>query len=479
VLKGLPGLLLVIQAFGCGASTTPPPSGCDTAPPPPATEVPRRASAIELRLERLGPGCDTVLVSSGIPLAPGTLMPAQLSRIRLFVGGAEQRVYVEPLRGVHPDGSLRAVLVQFHYAVRFEAPLPAQLVVGEARGTRDIAKPNDSRTTPAAVVLPTDPRYLVSTQLVGPTMPIDSAASTPVIAKYDSDFQQYADKHWNQAGASWSENYYDRALIYYAWWVRSGKLEYWKRATALAASYRIDYLQANNYAASPHWAQLEGLEIHYLLTGDEASRDAVLQVAARFHDAFHPTLGHTDNWWENRIQARVLQAYLLAWRLQATGNATLNWAALLDDGLTRVLGTQRADGSYRFTQLCGESLNYMTGLLNDVLIKYYTYYKPDTRIPPAIRRSVDFLWDTQWLPSAQTFKYLSGPCAGVGDATPAPDLNNLMVTGFGWTYRQTGDAAYRDRAEQIFAGGVNGAFLSGTKQFNEEYTASFRYLSMR
>jgi hypothetical protein len=38
---------------------------------------------------------------------------------------------------------------------------------------------------------------------------------------------------------------------------------------------------------------------------------------------------------------------------------------------------------------------------------------------------------------------------------------------------------YRDRGDQIFAGGVAGAYLAGTKQFNEQYTASYRYPAYR
>ena len=61
----------------------------------------------------------------------------------------------------------------------------------------------------------------------------------------------------------------------------------------------------------------------------------------------------------------------------------------------------------------------------------------------------------------------------------APDLNNLISAGFGWVYRQTGDAKYRAAGDAIFAGGVTQAYLAGTKQFNESYTSSFRYLGYR
>jgi hypothetical protein len=348
-----------------------------------------------------------------------------------------------------------------------------------------LPKPTAARGNPAAVILPFDPTYLISTDMVGPTLPAATAAGiSAAFQKYEADFRTYADVHWNAGGAAWTENYYDRALIYYAWWLRTGEVEFWRRASLMAVAYRRDYLEINNYGSTPHWAQLEGLEKHYLLTGDEASRYAVARVAQQFRAGYHRdgdpnSLGSTAGWWDNRIQARVLHSYLLSWRLQATGTTPLDWAALMESALPLILSTQKPDGSYRFAQLCGESLNYMTGLLNDVMIKYYTYYKPDTRIPSAIRRSIDYLWNTQWIASSQSFKYLSGTCANVGGPTAAPDLNNLMVTGFGWTYRQTNDPVFRDRGDQIFAGGVYGAYVQGSKQFNEEYSASFRYSGMR
>ena len=61
----------------------------------------------------------------------------------------------------------------------------------------------------------------------------------------------------------------------------------------------------------------------------------------------------------------------------------------------------------------------------------------------------------------------------------APDLNNLIVSGFGWVYRQTGDATYRTHGDQAFAASVANAWLDGTKQFNEQYTDSPRYLRDR
>jgi len=438
------------------------------------------AGGVDVTVTRLDGGCGSVLVSNAIPLAPGALTAAQTSQLRLYVGGAEQALYVEALKGTHPGGSLRSVLVQFNYALAAGKPVKAQLVLGQARGTTDIAKPNASRTNPVAVALPTNPTYLMATLLVGPTISV--AATKPLSAthaRFENDFVTYADKQWVASGASWVEDYYDRALVYYAAWVRSGNLEYWKRATAIVIDYRTQYLEPNTYNSSPHWAQMEGVEKHYLTTGDESSRFAVARVAERLRDGFQPTLGNIDSWWDGRIQARLLQSYLLAWRLEAQGAGQVNWAAMLDDALTKILNTQQADGSYRFISLCNESLNFMTGMLNDVLITYHAYYKADARIQPSVKKAVDFLWSSQWISTAKSFKYVSNTCADVGGPTAAPDLNNMIINGFAWTYKQTGDVSYRTAADAILTGAVEGAWLDGSKQFNQQYTTAYRYLSYR
>jgi hypothetical protein len=332
---------------------------------------------------------------------------------------------------------------------------------------------------------------------VGPTG--TSAAARALggpYARYEEDFRAYADRHWQTEGARWEGNYYDRALIYYAWWARTGEATYWWRATQQAATYRREYLEANPadpYKPSPHWAQLEGLEKHYLLTGDETSRAAVVRVADVLN-LFNPSY-MTRAVGEGRIAARVVHSALLAWRLTPAGAPWpagaegADWGARLERHLAAVFAWQQPDGSYPADgQVCGGQLNYMVGLLNDALIKTHLYYRPagrapDARVEPAVRRAADYLWRTQWVAAAESFQYASVPCGmnlqgfSVGGPEPAPDLNGLLVTTFGWLSTQGADAAaraeQRARADQVFAGGVARAWLSGSKQFNEHYSSSF------
>ena len=265
-------------------------------------------------------------------------------------------------------------------------------------------------------------------------------------------------------------------------WVRTANAEYWWRGTQQAAAYRQKYLEPNNMLASPHWAQMEGLEKHYLLTGDEASRLAVVRVAEVFL-GFMPEY-YTPGGGDLRIMARFIHGAMLAWRLTPDGDtpagaAPRDWAARIDFLLGKLRPWQRPDGSYPTGVTCNTTMNYQVGLLNDALIKVHTYYRADPAIVTQVKRAVDFLWRTQWVPAANAFQYLSGGCANVGGTDPTGDLTGLMVSAFGWLWRETGDRAYRFAGDRVFSAGVTQAYLVGSKQFNQAYTSSYHYLGYR
>jgi hypothetical protein len=438
-----------------------------------ATDAPS-GSAVGLSVRRLDGESGSALVSSGIPLPPGKLVDADLGKVRVLVGGVEQAVYVEALKGKHKDGSRRAVLVQFQAAVG-STPVSATLEFGTPRGTPDRAK-SAIPPLPAAVAVPTAASYLVSTQLVGPTAVVTGSA----FPAYETTFTQYSDVHWGAEGSTWEGNYYDRALNHYAYWVRGGEAKYFERATRLAVDYRAQYLEPNNYGASPHWSQLEGLALHYWLTGDERSRTAVLTVADRLTSGFPPAyMGNpTSEYNEGRIQQRVLIAAVYAWVLEDSRD----WAPTIRTYVGGLAGLQQANGSYAWPNACGYTKNFMLALQNDALIKSYQLFEADVRIPPMVKKAIDWQWSTQWDPVQKGFKYISETCNNPdsgGDPTPAPDLNMFHTGPIGWYYRLSGDAAYRTMGETVFSSGLAGAYPQGSKQYNEMYYNSFNYLAYR
>jgi hypothetical protein len=122
----------------------------------------------------------------------------------------------------------------------------------------------------------------------------------------------------------------------------------------------------------------------------------------------------------------------------------------------------------------------MEGLINDTLVDYYLGFEKDPRIITAVKRNIDALWDLTWVEAGQAFRYNSKPCVGegAGSDVPAPDLNGLLLEGFGFVYAMTDDPVYKERGDKVLAGGTANAYLDGQKQFNQAYTASYNYLAL-
>ncbi len=456
-----------------------------TVNPAPTTPVPSGTTTVPLLVTRLVANTGTVLVSNAIPLKPGMLFANGLSNVLMRINNVEVPIAVAATAGSHKDGSLRSVVVQFFYDVP-STGVAATLHLGAARSQNMAAQTIPS--APVAAALPTDPNYLIATELVGPTITVAASKGwSGVWTKYENDFVTYADKHWALYGADWaSTNYYDRAQIYYAFWVRTGNPEYWRRGTLTAVDYRTKYLEPNNYNVSHHWSQLEGLADHYWLTGDAMSQKAVGKtadvLASYYRKGVLADTNHIDM--ESRIQARSLQSMLLAWEVQAPGGPNYTtpsaWTTHLPLMLTQILKAQNTKGAYIWGGYCYTSINYMNGLLNDAMIRYYTRFQADSRIPVSVKANADWLWANQWRPTGASFNYQSAYCARNNSGPGASiDLNGLYATTYSWLYKTTGNTMYRTYADSIFSAGVKGAYLPGDKQFNQEYTASYKYLFFR
>src|SRR2546425_565089 len=123
----------------------------------------------------------------------------------------------------------------------------------------------------------------------------------------------------------------------------------------------------------------------------------------------------------------------------------------------------------------------MVGLTAEALIMEYEK-TGDSRILPALKTALDWLWANAWVTGDQGFWYdnaVANPTVPWPSRPGAPDLNLLIAPAYAWLYRQTGDTKYRDRGDQIFAGGVQFAFLGGGKQFDQNYKWSFDYVKWR
>jgi len=382
-----------------------------------------------------------------------------------------------------PAASAPFVTVDASGKVRSIAPGTAQIsaTIAGVNGSAPITIDAVSATPPGgqtpASVNPAGAAAVLA--LMGPAINLSQAPAP--FSWYQSNFKKYSEIQWGAFGPRWdggnSNAGYDRAAINYVWWALTGDTTYLNRAHAFAVAYRDNYLIPAGYAASPHWSQMESLYLDCQITQDSKSCAAIPAVADRL-SVFPPSDYFAAIEGEARIEARVIVALWMAEKV--TGKKS----ALLDMAINRSLSSMNESGFTPFTATCGGSLNFMNGMLYDVLTRIHDQ-RPGSYNGAIEKNAIaygNYLWSTQWrgvaYPGDNSFNYMSVECSLQGSPTSAPDLNGLMLPMFGWLGKLTGDQTWFTRGDAILSG-MTGADIALYKQFSESYTSSYRYFGYR
>lgn len=466
-------------------SPTAPTSPVIPAPPTPPAAL---SDSVALAVQRFDGGSGSALVSNGIPLAPGRLTEAQLSRVRVMVDGREVPIALTPLAGRFSDGSLRSVLVQFRYDVPATGTVPAAIVFNSTRSTTDIAPTTGSQHS-LVVALPTSAEYLTATSVGGQLLPMTVQSA---FGSWDSDYQTISDHIWATRGPGTSRagaGLYEHVLMAYQWWLRTGSPTAWHRANRTAAAY-VAWLDQAAYQAPPWMSNTEGLVIHYYVTGDPSIRIGIGRLANQMCDVtrdgfneydgagYETRLGGTAG--DDRSRARTLQAMIDATIVQAP-YGTRYMAGSLEKGMNDILSTQHADGSFGGTWYLGGQKNFMVGMLLSALVRYHEEISPDARIPGALKRAVDNMWATSWVASAGGFKYVSVDSTreGTRQSNPEPGLNGLILPAFSYVAYQTGNSLYQGYLTDILAGSRRNRpnWSNWATQFDQAYFHLFNHFA--
>ena len=301
--------------------------------------------------------------------------------------------------------------------------------------------------------------------------------------------------------------YYDGAKVYYqiADYTKGSdpaSQAYWNACAATANHvyrdlYVLDRAPCDGGGfgcVAGYWNFITGMRMHFERTSDPVSKQTALLVAqhAAFASDAEPVSGSVTAE-RSREVAYAIRSYLDAELLGRPRRARL--AAMVDNALGHI-DQWFVSKNYRCPSDCDPQAAvgqyyiqpFMVGLTCEALIRYHAR-TGDARVLPAVKTALDAIWDLAWLPAAGAFWYddwaadpslpFPPPESHGADRGAAPSLNLLIAPGFAWVYHQTGDAKYRDRGDQIFAGGVRDAFLDGGKAFDQNYFWSFDYLAWR
>ena len=350
---------------------------------------------------------------------------------------------------------------------------------------------------------------------LGPILP--KVDMPPGLAWYDQKVEDYGEAQYNggTVGADVIPAYgpatapagsntisvYERPASFYAEWVHTGDTKWRDYADAMVLAYLNDWLNPGGVfqVPSPHFSQMESLYMYKVLHGDPDGRltDAMNRIALAFCAFTADIVNLSKPWLENRVQTRTMIAHWVAEKLFGVGALTgyqdpalNNFTDILDGEILAVLAMQSPDGSWRFPlSTCGESLNYMSGMLADFLTRIYDN-RPKTSynsaILDAMKKLGHFLWDTQWRGvtpgDSQSFNYMSGLCVSSGSATPAPDENAQMAALFMWLGKTTGETTTGDawwtKGDQVIDG-MQGASWYLYRQYSQQIASSYRALGYR
>lgn len=352
-------------------------------------------------------------------------------------------------------------------------------------------------------------------------MKADTVALGGAFATYESRFATWAERHWLSYGPRWEGNGgagYDLAKCYYVWHERTGNSIYLARAHALALDYRDRHVCSGvkssfnplGWQGSPEWwGQYLGFLLHYKHTNDAKTLSCIghngdlhaYEVVDR-----RTTAKITGSWNAGRPMYQDFNALYAALLTNApsigapsdtsaTGKAAggHNWQAALDQLISDFITTQNTAGYWRFEGPTGQIwfYPYQMGLMMNCLVTYWMHVKQDPRIPGAIKKCCDWLWNVARDPVKGTFRYVQESNVPEGEMYSATgagaELTAMVLNGFGFVYYFTGDATYKTRGDDMMTNimlsdGSNtppGAYLDGYKQFQEVYSFSYMYPKFR
>ncbi len=315
---------------------------------------------------------------------------------------------------------------------------------------------------------------------------LSAHAEAPELSLFKQQMVEYGRKHCEFLKAPTGDyNPYLAAYYYDAAWVflQIGDFNsdpYWRDCAQRAIHvYRDLYVVPNLGNIPANWNFSHGLTEDSLRFGNEPSKSAVRQLATdgAYARDTTPVLETVDSTMSREV----------AFPMMAMLNAEKLGFALRPRYFTLVEQAFGHMNQWFVSKSAPYVRPFMVALTAHALIMNHER-KNDTRTIPTLRKAADELWNNFWLPESGAFKYTNvdtskfDPSAfayKTGGTEPAPDLNLLIAPIYAYLFFQTGEVTFRDRADQIFAGGVSQAYLVNPKQFNQNYRWSFDYLKWR
>ncbi len=432
-----------------------------------------------------------VLVSNGIPFAPGQLFYEKNFAI-FDKDGKEMPIAVTVLAKWRYDNSIRSLLVQFSLEIEHKYKL-VYMQWGKPRTTQDLEITEVDWVLPEGfMVLPAE--WLCLSQVTGEQVPVGRHS----FPKYDENVEKHYPKRrdFSWTGKTWKDSYYDTPHVFYQLYVRTGDDEYFKSARREALHYRDDQV----FLSGPEkgrakdskkyrYIYIQGMVDDYLLTGDPKSLIAAGYMAEYLKNHFEPSKAffkrNDTRFWTERLAAFPFLGAISYYKLTGEEGYLLYAQRIMQNlyktqnewpgrgGFIHNLYSHDPEEGARRDEYGGSP--YMTGVLLEAIIKYHKLTNSNIA-KDSIFKALDWLIKEALTPDGRSFIYLT--CDKRRNERH-PDLNLLIAHAFGYGYKisEYKRRDYLQVGEMIFEEGINNAYLGTRKHFNQNYRSSGHFLA--
>lgn len=266
--------------------------------------------------------------------------------------------------------------------------------------------------------------------------------------------------------------YYDGALVYWKVADATGDGRWRDCALNIASQYSA-YVTANS-GAIPGWRVFtEGLRRAFEWTRNPAYANSIQLLANASNGAIEDS--------SIRETAYALRAYTDSHRLGQTVTAPVDRTLMYLIGHFETLFCGPPEDCYPLIHQ-----TFYDGLGAQALTYYYDYYEADPRIPPTIKKMLDWLWEHAWdgvegelvwnpyPTNASEPRFCESGCE-----TGNRDLMNLTIWAYWWYWHTTGDTEARDRGDAMFAYALADDITYSGKVFSQNFRDSITAMEWR
>ncbi len=437
-----------------------------------------------------------VLVSNGIPFAPGQLFSEKDFAV-LNDNGDEIPIAKKVLARWSYDNSIRSILVQFPLVIK-EKYERVIIQWGGPSKTKELElKVVDWIIPEAVIALPAS--WLCQSLVLGEQLPVEyGKINRHPLKKYDQNIKKYYPRmrDFMLTGNIVKDSYYDTAHVFYQLYVRSGDEGIFKSARREAVHYRDEFIVQNGASrgrpvsrGKSRYIYMQAMVDDYLLTGDEKSLKIAGYMAKYLKNNYDPQNaffpGNAKHFWTEREAAFPFLGVITYYDLVGD-KEYLDYASQIMKNLykTQLQWPQRGGFihnlySHDIEEGCrpdeyGGS-PFMTGLLLEAIVKYHKLTGSNIA-EDSIFRTLDWLIKEALVWGGKSFVYLT--CDNSRNKGH-PDLNLLVSHAFGYGYKISGYRRkdYLEVGGKIFEEGVLKAYLNDRKHFNQNYRSSGHFLA--